>query len=252
MAAGKAMRSHRHVVATVALLLLAGPAAGQEGGPAGLDALLGQLLAERQHQTVLELDETARREVPQDELTATLVARAEAQDAAAAQGQVNRTMAAALDAARKVPGVRPVTGGYSAGRVERQGRAPVWAAEQALDLTGGDGQALLGLVGELQKAGLAVEELRWGLAAATRRGVERQLLGEALDGLATRARTAADGLGLKLVGWRRVSLVPASPVERFRAPVAMAAAAEAPPVTAAGRSEVAVTVRAEALLGPAR
>ena len=137
---------------------MAGPAAAQEGGPVSLDALLGRLLAEEQHQTVLELDETARREVPQDELTATLVARAEAQDAAAAQGQVNRTMGAALDAARKVAGVRPVTGGYSAGREERQGRAPVWAAQQALELTGGDGQALLGLVGELQKSGLAVED----------------------------------------------------------------------------------------------
>ena len=248
------MRLRRHTLATVALLLVAGPAAAQEGGPVSLDALLGRLLAEEQHQTVLELDETARREVPQDELTATLVARAEAQDAAAAQGQVNRTMGAALDAARKVAGVRPVTGGYSAGREERQGRAPVWAAQQALELTGGDGQALLGLVGELQKSGLAVEDLRWDLAASTRRGIERQLLGEALDGLSAKARTAADGLGLKLVGWRRVSLVPASPpFERFRGPVAMAAAAEAPPpVAAAGRSEVAVTVRAEALLGPAR
>jgi predicted secreted protein len=248
------VRLRRHTVVAAALLLAAGPVAAQEGGPASVDALLGPLLAERQHQTVLDLDETARREVPQDELSATLVGRAEAQDAAAAQAQVNRTMTGALDAARKVTGVRAVTGGYSAGREERQGRAPVWAAEQALELTGGDGQALLGLVGELQKAGLAVEELRWGLAAATRRGIERQLLGEALDGLAAKARTAADGLGLKLVGWRRVSLVPVSPpFEPLRGRVAMAPAAEAPlPVAAVGRSEVTVTVRAEALLGPAR
>ena len=52
------MQLRRHTLATVALLLVAGPAAAQEGGPVSLDALLGRLLAEEQHQTVLELDET--------------------------------------------------------------------------------------------------------------------------------------------------------------------------------------------------
>src|SRR5690349_8113802 len=124
MAGGSVMGFRHHILAAAALLLAAGPAAAQEDAGTSLDALPGRLLAEQQHQTVLDLDETARREVPQDELSATLIARAEAQDAAAAQGQVNRMMAAALDQARKVTGVRAVTGGYSAGREERQGRAP--------------------------------------------------------------------------------------------------------------------------------
>ena len=73
MAGANVMGPRRHVLAAAVLLLAAGPAAAQEAGGTSLDALLGRLLAEQQHQTVLDLDETARREVPQDELSATLM-----------------------------------------------------------------------------------------------------------------------------------------------------------------------------------
>ena len=82
----------------------------------------------------------------------------------------------------------------------------------------------------------------------------RQLLSEALDALARTARTAADGLNLRVLGWRRISLTPSGPIEPpYRARMAMAAQAEmATPVAAAGLSEVVVTVSAEALLGSGR
>jgi uncharacterized protein len=242
--------THLAAAAAAALLLasLAGPrpAQAQQGPPGGR----GEAAAEP---TVLELSEAARREVPQDEMAATLVAHAEAPDAAAAQDTVNRMMAAAVEAARKAPGVRHASGGYSVGqRQEREGGPMVWVAEQQLGLTGGDGAALLRLVGDLQGAGLAVQDLRWQLAPGTRRNVERQLLAEALDALQRTARTAADGLGLKVAGWRRVSLVPGGeppgPVFRARMAAAPMAAEMAPPVAAAGTSEVVVVVNAEALL----
>jgi predicted secreted protein len=239
-------------LAAAALLLaaLAGPRApqAQPGPPAQ-----GRGEAEP---TVLELSEAARREVPQDEMAAALTAHAEAEDAAAAQNTVNLMMATAVEAARKAQGVRHASGGYSVGqRQERENGPMVWVAEQQLNLTGGDGASLLRLVGDLQGAGLVVQDLRWQLAAGTRRNVERQLLAEALDALQRTARTAADGLGLRVAGWRRVSLVPdgqpVGPV--FRARMAATMAAEmAPPVAAAGTSEVVVTVNAEALLASGR
>jgi uncharacterized protein len=240
-----------HLAAAVLLLAsLAGPrpVQAQQGPPGRGDG---------PEPTVLELSEAARREVPQDEMAATLAAHAEAPDAAAAQDTVNRMMAAAVEAARKAPGgVRHASGGYSVSqRQEREGGPMVWVAEQQLSLTGGDGAALLRLVGDLQGAGLVVQDLRWQLAAGTRRNIERQLLAEALDALQRTARTAADGLGLRVAGWRRVSLVPGGepPGPVFRARMATAMAAEmAPPVAAAGASEVVVTVNAEALLASGR
>lgn len=216
--------------------------------------LAAQPVAPPAEPTILELSESARREVPQDELVATLVAHAETPEPAAAQNTVNRMMKAALETARRVPGVRESSGTYMVSQQQRENEPPVWVAEQQLNLSSDDGPALLGLIGELQGAGLSVQSLHWQLTANTRRGVERQLLSEALDALARTARTAADGLGLRVLGWRRVSLVPDAPFEpTYRSRLATAAASEAtPPVAAAGLSEVVVTVSAEALLGTGR
>jgi len=216
---------------------------GQPGGPPPAEP------------TVLELTESARREVPQDELVATLLAHAETPEPAAAQNTVNRMMKAALDTARRVPGVRESSGTYMVSQQHREGEPPLWVAQQQLNLTSDDGPALLGLVGELQGAGLAIQDLHWTLAANTRRGIERQLLSEALEALSRTARTAADGLGLRVLGWRRISLTPNEPIPPpYRARAAMAAPSPemAPPVAAAGLSEVVVTVSAEALLSSGR
>jgi predicted secreted protein len=216
----------------------------------GLEEALRRLLDERDAPTVLELSESARREVAQDELRASLTAHAEAPEPTAAQDQVNRMMGEAVELARAAPGVRVSTGGYNVYHDQPEKRAARWVAEQSLSLTGSDANVLLDLVGKLQAKGLAVQDLQWTLAAATRRNVERQLLGEALDALSRTARTAAEGLSLEFTGWRRVSLTPgATPMPpAYRARVAMAAEAMATPVAVAGTSEVVVNVSAEALL----
>jgi hypothetical protein len=88
------------------------------------------------------------------------------------------------------------------------------------------------------------------VADATRLAAERALLTDSLQAMEATARTAADGLGLVMSGWRRVSLVPNEmPMPRYRAAsMAMAAEAAAPPVAAAGTIELTVTVTGEALL----
>jgi predicted secreted protein len=163
-------------------------------------------------------------------------------------------MKAALETARKAPGVRESSGTYMVSQQQRENEPPVWVAEQQLNLTSDEGLGLLGLIGELQGSGLAIQDLTWTLSPNTRRGIERQLLSEALDALARTARTAADGLNLRVLGWRRINLTPSGPIEPpYRGRMAMSAKAEtAPPVAAAGLSEVVVTVSAEALLGSGR
>jgi predicted secreted protein len=188
--------------------------------------------------------------VAQDELRASLTAHAEAPQPAEAQNQVNRMMGEAVDLARAAAGVRVSSGSYNVYHDQPEKRPSRWVAEQSLSLTSNDATVLLDLVGKLQSNGLAVQGLQWTLAAATRRNVERQLLGEALDALSRTAKTAAEGLSLEFTGWRRVSLTPATgPVPPpYRARAAMAAEAMAAPVAVAGTSEVVVTVNAEALL----
>lgn len=243
------MRIARLALALALVLGAASPVPAQDVPP-GLEGLFDRLLRAQDRHTVLDLSETVRREVPDDEIVATLVARAQAQEPGPAQNEVNRRMAAALDKARAVEGVRVTSGGYHVYREQPSENVWVWVAVQELNLESADGERLLTLVGELQSAGLAVQDLRWQLADTSRRAIERSLLSEALQALEAKARTAADALSLTMSGWRRVSLAPdAQPMPRFRAPMAMAAADEAaPPVAAAGTSEVTVTVSAEALL----
>jgi predicted secreted protein len=238
----------RCLLAIAAAACLAGTTAEAQGN-GGIEEALRRLLDNPNAPTVLELSESARREVAQDELRASLAAHAEAPEPVAAQDRVNRMMAEAVETARGAGGVQVSTGSYSVYQNEPENRPARWVAEQSLSLTGEDASVLLDLVGKLQGRGLAVQELRWSLATTTRRNVERQLLDEALDALSRTAKAAAEGLSLEFTGWRRVSLAPAdTPSPPYRARMAMAAEAMAAPVAVAGTSEVVVTVNAEALL----
>jgi predicted secreted protein len=230
-------------------LLLAAPLGARAQAGSDLETTLARLLG-RQQPTVLELSETTRRDVAQDELAATLYARAQAAEPGPAQSEVNQKMRDALAKARAAQGIRVTSGGYNVHREQPSENVWVWIASQELDLVAADGERLLGLVGELQGMGLAVQDLQWRVADATRLAAERALLTDSLQAMEATARTAADGLGLVMSGWRRVSLVPNEmPMPRYRAaPMAMAAEAAAPPVAAAGTIELTVTVTGEALL----
>ena len=238
----------RMSLATLCLLLAAPLGAhAQDGGD--LEATLARLLG-RQQSTVLELSETARRDVAQDELTATLYARAQAAEPGPAQSEVNRKMRDALTRARAVQGIRVTSGGYSVSREQPSENVWVWVAAQELNLAAADGERLLGLIGELQDVGLAVQDLQWRVADATRLATEKALLTDSLRAMEATARTVADGLRLVMSGWRRINLMPnEAPIPHHRAaPTAMAPDVLAPPVAAAGTAEVAVTVTGEALL----
>jgi predicted secreted protein len=202
--------------------------------------------------TVLALSETASRKVREDLLAALLEVRATAGDAATAQAGVNEAMAAARRLAERATGVEIETGRYSVyverPEPERADAAERWVAAQALLLQSPDGDVLLRLVGELQDRGLAVQQLDWRVADATRQRVERELTGEALAALRERAEMAAAAMGMKLVGWKRLSL------EGGRGPIvpfaerAVTMAAAPPPVAIAGEAEVEISVSGEALL----
>ena len=213
--------------------------------------------------TILGLSETASRRVTEDLLVAMLEARAVAATAAAAQARVNEAMEAARRQAEQVSGVELETGHYMVyvdrpypeplrpepagpGQADREER---WIASQALVLRSSEGEALLGLVGRLQGEGLGVQQLEWRVADATRQRVERELTGEALAALRSRAGMAAEAMGMELLGWKRLNLDSAGGPIRPFAERAVAMAADAPPpVAIPGEADVQISVSGEALL----
>ncbi len=205
--------------------------------------------------TVVTLSESAQRDVPRDRLRVTLRAEEAGPDAAAVQSAINRRVAAAVERAKAVAGVRVETGGYWVNE-ERPKDAPArWRGNQTLVLSSGNPSAVLPLAGELQQAGLLAAGVTWELTPGAVRSVEDELTGEALQRLRFRAELVAREMGLAVARIAKISVGSAGR-DRPPTPRPLAAAAAASPdpapslVAEAGEQTVTVSVQAEILLKP--
>jgi predicted secreted protein len=185
-----------------------------------------------------------------DLLRIELKAEAAGADAAAVQAEINRRMAAALDRARQVQGVRVETGFYNVNE-ERSQNAPVqWRGSQSVILTGKDAASILKLVGALQSDGLSTASLSYEISPETVRGAEEDLTNEALAALGHRAAQIAEQMHLNVLRYRDLRVGNAEtggrPMPRL---AAMAAAA---PVAEPGEAVIRLAVEAELVLAPPR
>ena len=234
----------RFTAPALASLLLVTPAVAQQAPPV--------------IQTVLKLAETATVTARPDELTASLRAEIIAGSAAEAQSRVNKAIADALAKAKAVCDVSVSTGNYGVYRVgpnpnDRSGadKTERWQASQSLELKSHNGAALLQLVGELQKSGLAMGNLSWGLSPEAARKTRAEATRLALAGLRGRADEAAALIGLAFDGFKEIRLDsdrPAPIRSRMMAPAMVGGAASAPPNAEAEDVTVSATAEADVLL----
>ena len=203
-----------------------------------------------QRATVLHLSETAERTVMRDLLRIELRVDETGADATSIQAAINRRMAAALDRARQMQGVRVETGAYNVGEERPQNAPPRWRGSQSLILTGKSADAMLKLAGALQSDGLSTSSLGYQVSPETVRGAEEDLTAEALAGLDHRAASIADRMHLAVLRYRDLRVGNAEtgggPVPRF------AAAAMPAPIAEPGEAVIRVTIEAELLLAPPR
>jgi predicted secreted protein len=203
-----------------------------------------------QRMTVLHLRQTAERSVIRDLLRVELRIEETGADARSVQTAINRRMAAALDRARHVQGVRVETGSYNVGEERPQNGPTRWHGSQSVILTGKDADSMLKLAGALQSDGLSTSSLTYEVAPETARGAEEDLTAEALAALDHRAALIADRMHLAVVRFRDVRVGNAEtggrPVPR------VAAMAMAAPVAEPGEAMVRVAIEAELLLAPPR
>jgi predicted secreted protein len=203
-----------------------------------------------QRLTVLHLSQTAERSVLRDVLRVELRVEEPGADARSVQSTINRRMAAALDRARQVQGVRVETGSYSVGEDRPQNGPARWRGSQSVILSGKDADSILKLAGALQSDGLSISSLTYDTAPETVRGAEDDLTAEALAALDHRSASIADRMHMAVVRYRDVRVGNAEtggrPSPRFAA-MAMAA-----PVAEPGEATIRVTVEADMLLAPPR
>jgi len=207
--------------------------------------------------TTVTLVESAQRDVPRDRLKITLRVEEIGPDPAAVQAAVNRRVAAAVERARAVAGIRVETGGYWVGEEAARNAPTRWRGNQTLTLITGNPSALLPLAGELQASGLLAAGQAWELTPGAARQVEDELTAEALQRARQRAEFVAREMGLAVVRFAGIAVGGAGrdlpqPMPRMMAAPASASFSSAPPpmVAEAGEQTVVVNVQVEVLLRP--
>jgi predicted secreted protein len=203
-------------------------------------------------ETLLKLTQQARVMVHPDTLSASLRIEADSPTASDAQAQVNAQTARAIALAKQAPHVVATTGTYNVWHVTNPNDR--WHAVQTVQLRGTDGPAMLTLVGELQGAGMAVQQLTWQLSPEASRKALSEATAKALKALRARATEAAGLLDLRFVEFREVRLDGNPPTPRVMPMMTMAANARGnaapPPVAEAEDVTVTATVGADAVLAP--
>src|SRR5215469_7791183 len=172
-----------------------------------------------QRMTVLHLSQTAERIVTRDLLRVELRVEETAADAASVQAAINRRMAAALDRARQVQGIRVETGSYNVGEEHPQNGPSRWRGSQSVILTGKDADSVLKLAGALQSDGLSTSSLRYQTSPETVQAAQDELTAEAIAALDRRATSIAGNMHLTVLRYRDLHVGNAEtadrPVPRF-------------------------------------
>jgi uncharacterized protein YggE len=196
---------------------------------------------------LLRLAETATIALQPTLLVADLVANSSSISAVTTQRRVNDLMAQANHLAGKVAGIVAVFQDYSTDFVDRADGVPAhWEASQTLEIRGQSGEAVLGLVGQLQALGLSVGNLGWQVPQDQADAAGRKARLQALAALRQEALAAAQILGLSVQGYQSVDLTGGpSPI---LSPAPMQMAAMAPPLASANSQDISATVSAEVIL----
>ena len=192
---------------------------------------------------LISLNAEADREIPNDLLTATLVAEAEGTDPAQLADGVNRAMQRALSTALAVKSVKARSGAYQTIPVYEKSRVVRWRVRQELRLESADFAAATELIGKLQ-ASLMVTGMNLSVSAEARRKAENALIAEALAAFEERARVVRDAMKAKGYRVRDLQVSPggSSPPRPMLAMAARTLHEAAPPAVEAGSTRILITV----------
>jgi uncharacterized protein YggE len=205
-------------------------------------------------QTVVSLAATGTVQVPPDQMTASLTVQANAASAAAAQKQVNITMAKALTESRAAAQVTATTAGYNVQDTSAKQNGTQFQATQELDLTipaagGAAPDNFTALLGRLQGQGLLLNGLDGGLSAAGRAQAQNTAIAGAIHGVQDQAALVAKTLGQHAGIMKTLNVSLDNPGPMPMRMMAMASAAP-PPQAAPGPVTVTASVSAEIALTP--
>jgi len=207
-------------------------------------------------QNVVQLSASAQKEVQQDWLTAVLVTRQQAPDAATAQNRLKATLETALAQARaqaREGQVEVSTGAFTVyPRYGRDSQVQGWEGTAELLVQGRDVAQVAALAGRVP--GMVVSQMRFSLSRELSQKLEADVRHEAVANFRTAAQQLARDFGFNGYQLREVNVNTAGevPVMRVRAMAAAVqpAMSDAPVPAEPGKGTVQVTVSGSVQLTP--
>jgi predicted secreted protein len=139
---------------------------------------------------VVRLQAQAEREIPNDQMTVTLVTEHEGTDTAQLAALINTEMEWALGVAKREPTVSVATRSYQTYPMYNRNMIVGWRASQELELKSENIEVLSRLTGALQQK-LQVRQMTFNPTDATRKRVEDALIEEALEAFHARVALVA-------------------------------------------------------------
>lgn len=200
--------------------------------------------AETLHYNLVDFTVKARREAPNDLMTAVLFAEAVGASPADLAARVNERIAAATAETKKIPAVKIESGDYRTWANYQKDRQEGWRTRAELRLESRDVAALAKLVGRLQAADMQLAGMDFSLSPDLRSKIEEELTKEALAAFQSRAdliRQSLKAASLKIVTVHITTQAPQPQRPMLRARAVSAAMAGAPqPPAEAGTSDITV------------
>jgi len=187
--------------------------------------------------------------VAPDELVADLTALGTAPLAVTAQRQVNGVIAKAKALTDKAAGIKVAFQGYSVTFVDE--KPTHWVAQQTIEVRGGDGEAVLTLVGHLQAEGLSLGNLDWQVSPDRADKAHEAATIDVLHSLRDQATEAGRAVGIEVDRFQHIDLKGEAPrpISMMRGGVQMAAKVAMPtPISTPEEQNISATVSADVLL----
>ncbi len=194
----------------------------------------------------ITLSASAQGKAVNDILVAVLFQQMEGPNSESLGAEVNKTITAALAAAKKVPEVTAQTLDYQTFPTYQNQKVTGWSVRQSIRLESKDRQKLSVLIGDLQKS-LKVESITYQVSPETLHTIEDGLMSEAMKAFQQRAELITRELGRKR--YRLVTLdvntqnAMPHPFRTNARAMAMDAVPAAPPAIEAGEQPVTVNLQ---------
>lgn len=215
----------------------------------GVALLLSQLAPAQAAEpaTLLNLSASAQRELPNDQLNATLYIQERQPQAAQLADKLNRTLNRAKADAAGYPKVTISSGNYNSWpSYDKNGKINGWQGRADIRLHSRDFTAAAELIAQLQKY-MLLEGVQFSVADSTRKATEQTLIPEAIAQLQHQAAAAGKALGKQQQQVRELTIGESQPnmppmLMRAKAMTADAAAEVATPEWQPGNSTIQLNV----------